>query len=269
MASACGRSASTASSTSWPSGHLLERPLDVAGLQPRELEEVVDEGRQHVDVGAHLGEVAAARARVDDVVPDRLGEQPQRGDRRAQVVRDGRDQVAARGLRAVELPDRGVGRARQLGQLIGAPGDGGGNARPLSDRHQGVAQRLDVLHRVRREQLRRPHGDHAREHDDDHQQQRVVGRDEHELGGHGREHDELADGHRDADGELPAQRPEPRAPAGERVRQAEHRGAERRQPEPHQHAVAERVADRDDRAQRRRGGEHQRERAGDAHGWNR
>ena len=45
-------------------------------------------------------EVARARRRVDDVVADRLGQQPQRGDRRAQVVRDGGDQVAPGALRA-------------------------------------------------------------------------------------------------------------------------------------------------------------------------
>ena len=89
------------------------------------------------------------------------------------------------------------------------------------------------------------------------------------CGRDGREHDELADGDRDADGELPAQRPEPRAPAGERVREAEHRGAERREPEPHEHAVAGAVADRDHRPPARARDEHERERAADAHGWNR
>ena len=144
-----------------------------------------------------------------------------------------------------------------------------GVARPLAHRHQRVAQRLDVLHRVGREQLRRAHRHHAREHDDDHQQQRVVGGDEHELRRHGREHDELADGDRDPDRELPAQRAEPRAPAGERVGQPEHGGAERGEPEPHERAVAEPVGDRDHPRQRGHRDEHERERASGAHGWNR
>ena len=87
-------------------------------------------------------------------------------------------------------------------------------------------------HRVGREQLRRAHRDDAGEHHDHHQQQRVVGGDEHQLSSGGGEHDELADGERDADRELAAQRPEARAPARERVRQAEHGGAERDEPEP-------------------------------------
>ena len=249
--------------------HLLERPLDVARLQPRQLEQVVDQPREHVDVRAHLPEIAAPGLRVDDVVADRLGEQPQRGDRRAQVMRHGGDQVAARGLGVAELADRRVDRPRQLGELVGAPVDSGRRPRAVPDRDQRVAQRLDVPDRGRREQLRGAHRDRAREHDDDHEQQRVVGGDEHELRRDGREHHELADGHRDADGELAAQRPAPRAPAREHVREAEHPGAQRGEPQPHQEAVAEPVADRDRPGERGAHPEHEHERGPQAHGWNR
>ena len=78
----------------------LHRPVDVAGLQPRQLEEVVDQRAQRVHVGRDPPEVLAAHRRVgDEVVVDRVDEQPQRGQRRAQVVRDRR-----RSARAARAP---------------------------------------------------------------------------------------------------------------------------------------------------------------------
>ena len=71
---------------------LAQRPGDVAGLDPRELEEVVDQVAEDGDVGADLGQVAVAGLAGGDAVVDRVDQQPQRGERRAQVVRGGGDQ---------------------------------------------------------------------------------------------------------------------------------------------------------------------------------
>jgi hypothetical protein len=92
--------------------HGLHRPLDVARLQTRELEQVIDERRQAGDMAAHLPEVAPLCLLVDDVVADCVREQPQRRDRGAQVVRHRGDELAARLLGRVELDDRLVGRCR-------------------------------------------------------------------------------------------------------------------------------------------------------------
>ncbi len=74
---------------------LAHRPGDVAGLDPGELEEVVDQVAEHADVGADLLQVAVAGLTGGDAVVDRLDQQPQRGQRRAQVMRGGGDQLAA------------------------------------------------------------------------------------------------------------------------------------------------------------------------------
>jgi transposase len=78
---------------------LLDRPFDLAGLEPGELEEVVDHRRQRADVGLHLCEVAGPFLALDDLVVDGLRQEPQRCQRRAEVVRHGRDEVAPRLVR--------------------------------------------------------------------------------------------------------------------------------------------------------------------------
>jgi hypothetical protein len=75
--------------------HALQRPADVARLQPRELEQIVDQALSASMWVRMRSQVGAPGLAVDDVVLHRVGEQPQRGDRRAQVVRDGRDEAAA------------------------------------------------------------------------------------------------------------------------------------------------------------------------------
>jgi hypothetical protein len=58
-----------------PERHLLDRPADVAGVEPRELEQIVDQHAERVDVRAHAAQVPAARLGIlDDVVADRVGE---------------------------------------------------------------------------------------------------------------------------------------------------------------------------------------------------
>ena len=72
---------------------LAHRPGDVSGLDPGELEEIVDQVAEDGDVGADLRQVAVARLTGRDAVVDRLDQQPQRGERRAQVVRGGGDEL--------------------------------------------------------------------------------------------------------------------------------------------------------------------------------
>ena len=107
-------------------------------------------------------EVAAARRLVDDVVVDRLGEQLQRGDRRAQVVRDGRDEAAlrrarlARGCRGARPWRR---RRRQLGELVARRWSRRRASRAPSPTASSVARsRVDVGHDAARDERRAVHG---------------------------------------------------------------------------------------------------------------
>ena len=136
----------------FPQRHLLARPVDVAGLQARELEQVVDQHAERVDVGSHPAQVGPAGLRVlHDVVTNCVGEQAQRGDRRAQVVRHRGGQVAAGGLGLVppglllaELVDHRVGRRGELGQLVVGRSLDRDVAPAAADRHQAVADRRHV-----------------------------------------------------------------------------------------------------------------------------
>src|SRR5206468_3202005 len=88
-----------------------------------ELEEIVDQHAQRAYVRGHAGEILAARGGVgDEVVADRLGDQLQRGDRRAQVVRDGGDQAAAGGRLGLELGDHRLDVSGD-GRELAAAGD--------------------------------------------------------------------------------------------------------------------------------------------------
>ena len=106
---------------------LAHRPGDVAGLDPRELEEVVDEVAEDADVGADLLQVAVAGLPGRHPVVDRLDQQPQRGQRRAQVVRGGGDQLAARLL---DLAARALLHRQADGERRGQRRAGGGEQRP-------------------------------------------------------------------------------------------------------------------------------------------
>ena len=78
--------------------HLPHRPRDLAGLDAGKLEEIVDEVAEDPDVGADLLQIAIAGLSGRDTVVDRLDQQPQRGERRAQVVGGIGDELAARRL---------------------------------------------------------------------------------------------------------------------------------------------------------------------------
>jgi hypothetical protein len=172
-------------------------------------------------VSSHAHQVGAPQVTVDDVVANRLGEQTQRGDRRAQIVGDRRDQVAAGGIRlvarqllAAELVDHRVGCRRQLRELV-AP-LGGDPRLALAARHcrQAVADRADVAQDPVGDQPSGEAGQQAGADDDrgdehrlvigqDHQQRDDDERDEHRR--HANRHDE---------DELPRERSGGEAQAG-------------------------------------------------------
>ena len=180
----------------------------IAGLQARELEQVVDQ-RPDRDVRRHAREVEAAGLVVEDVRPHRVDEQRQRRDRRAQVVRDGGDEVAARVLARHELVAHAVGGSGELGELVlarrvaltaaGAPRPGG-------------PARLDVAQDAAGHELRRPHRDGADE-------QRQHGDHDRVVVGH--EHQRRRD--RGGDEDLAARRPPPRTRTGVAARRARRR----------------------------------------------
>ena len=94
-------------------GHLLEGQPQGAGLDARQLEEVVHEGGQPVHLDPDLPVVP--RGVVRDAVLERLGHRTQRGERGAEVVRHPRDEVAAAGLeQAFALAHLGVDHRPRL-----------------------------------------------------------------------------------------------------------------------------------------------------------
>ena len=106
--------------------------VEAAALDAGEQEEVVDQRRQRLDVAAHRAQVAVGVGR--DAVGERVDGDPQRGQRRAQVVTDARQHRVALGLVPGPLPLERVeaggelveragrrGRARRCGRCRCAP----------------------------------------------------------------------------------------------------------------------------------------------------
>jgi hypothetical protein len=164
-----------------------------AGLEPRQLEKVVDQGAQRVDVHAHPIQVSPADLAIDDVVADRLCEQPQRRDRRAQIVRHGRDQIAMGGLGLVsrrllvaQAPDHRVGRSGEFAQLVGHRGDDLDVVLAASHGDQTVSDRVDVAKDAAGQQPGHDRGQHAGEDHDPGHDRHVVTGDDHQQ----RDHDQ-------------------------------------------------------------------------------
>jgi len=100
-------------------------------------------------VGAHAPHVGPALIAGDDVVADRVGQQAQGGDRRAQVVRDrghelmaGRLGPVARRLLAGQPGDHHVGRVGHLTELVVGRGGDDDLPRPGAHRLETVADRV-------------------------------------------------------------------------------------------------------------------------------
>ena len=89
----------------------FQRELQQPSIYPGELEEVVDQAAQVRKFVAGRGEVAAFGLRVGgDAVGEGFDQGPRRGERGAQVVGDGGNEVAPRpmiGPRYAPLPRRG------------------------------------------------------------------------------------------------------------------------------------------------------------------
>ncbi len=194
--------------------------------------------RQRGDVGAHPAQVARAGLAVDDLVVDGLGEQAQRRDRRAQVVRDGRDQPRRRAPpRRGELRDRGVRRVGELRQLVAPPVRATG-AREPSPTAASVVCRCSMSRITPPANSRAARtADEPGERRDDHDEEHVVGRDEHELGADPRDTRTWPTAMPTASGELAPQRSEPRAPAATRCAAASAGAAEPGEQEPRQRAA--------------------------------
>ena len=69
-------------------------------------------------MGVHARRVLAPLGVLDDLVVDRGGEQAERGDRRAQVVRDGGEELAPHALLALEPDDHRVDVAPDARDLV-------------------------------------------------------------------------------------------------------------------------------------------------------
>ena len=79
--------------------HVVQRQLQRARRDPRQLEQVVDHLRQVIGLARDLLRVDSDLTRLgDDTVLQRLGHRPDPGQRRPQVVTDPRHQLPARGL---------------------------------------------------------------------------------------------------------------------------------------------------------------------------
>ena len=145
-ARATGSAPAIASLTRSPSATGSSDGCSTPGVDPGQLEEVVDHPHHPVDLGADLAVVA--RRVVGHPVLERLGHRAQPGQRRAQVVGDPGDQLAPRLLEPLLAvarlgqplagPGQLVGERRELGRAAAARR----RTRPLSpNRARVVAQR--------------------------------------------------------------------------------------------------------------------------------
>ena len=92
----------------------LER--HVARLEPRQVQELVDEPPE--PLGLHEHHLQRLGIGLLDAVEQVLQVRPQRRDRRLQLVRDVRDQLAAQPLEALELGAHPVERVGELADLV-------------------------------------------------------------------------------------------------------------------------------------------------------
>ena len=121
-------------------------PLDVARLELARVEHLVDEPRQALGFLDDDAEEARALGRLEvRVVAQDLGERADRGQRRAQLVRHGRDEVV---LQPVELLQALVGRAQLRGRVlelaaISAPA--GGCRRPPARPRRGCSRTSSMV----------------------------------------------------------------------------------------------------------------------------
>ena len=194
----------------------LDRPMQVTGLEPRELEQVVDHRAERGHVGAHAREVAGARLARRRGRPRSPRPSPEGGHRRAQVVGDRGDEVPARGRRprragaparragrSSSWPRRRARRARQRPRRPHAD-----RARPLPTARSASRTLADLLGHAGRGDLRGPQRHEPGGERDRRDHQRVVVGHEHQLRG----------GRAPSPGSSRPQAPPPARSAGEAVR---------------------------------------------------
>ena len=99
-----------------PDVRRLDPQLQRAGLQPREVEQLDRQVAHAVDLAADLLQERAPRLLVEVLVGQQLQEPAQGEDRRAQLVRRGRDELLARPIQPRELVLHVVERARRAGR---------------------------------------------------------------------------------------------------------------------------------------------------------
>ncbi len=205
-------------------------PGHLARIEAGELEEIVDQGPQGAHVSAHRVHVAARGGGVNELVLERLREQPQRAERGAQVVGDRRDHLTAGRVGRVacvllrgERRDHAVGGAREVLELATRVGLDLDLPLPALQRVETLADRMHVAHRPPQQELRGTGGDDRREQQDRDGHPGVVGGYEHHGGPDRDRGEELPEGETYTELEAVVQRGQPQAPAvgepGERQRE--------------------------------------------------
>jgi hypothetical protein len=99
---------------------LLHCPVDLAGFQPRQFEQVVDQRAERADVGGDQEQLLADAFRFEDPVFEAFGDQSERGDWCAQVVRDGCDELAASSFFGCDLCHHRLDVGGERRQLVPA-----------------------------------------------------------------------------------------------------------------------------------------------------
>ena len=97
---------------------LLGPQLERAGLEPGQVEQVDRQLAQPLDLIGTCSRNRAARLRIEILVLEQLDEPAEREDRRAQLVRGGRDELLARRLELRELALHLVEGDRELAELV-------------------------------------------------------------------------------------------------------------------------------------------------------
>ena len=117
-ASSAGTNSRATEPASSPRSTCSVDEVERARVEPREVEQVGGELLQPLDLLGDRLEELRARVRVELLVPQQLDEAAEREDRRAQLVRGVRDELAPRAVDALELALHLVERARQLAELV-------------------------------------------------------------------------------------------------------------------------------------------------------
>ena len=141
----------------------LRPQLERAGLQPREVEQLGGELAHPLHLAAQLVEELAPRLLVEVLVREQLEEAAEREDRRAQLVRGGRDELLARPVQPRELVLHVVERGRELAELV--VGVGADRVREVARRDlaRGVLEPADALRQRARHEVAGQQRDHERD----------------------------------------------------------------------------------------------------------